>query len=129
VLAYRRAAENIETLGQEASEIWREGKLKQIPGVGAAIAAKIDELLTSGEMAFYDELTAEVPESLLEVLKVSDVGPKRAGLFWRELDVKTVDQLAKAAKAGRLQTLPGIGARTETRILENIRALRRHVDR
>jgi DNA polymerase (family 10) len=125
VLAYRRAAENLETLGQEASEIWREGKLKQIPGVGAAIAAKIDELLSSGELTFYDELTAEVPASLLEVLKVSDIGPKRAGLFWRELDIKTVDQLAKAAKAGRLQTLPGIGARTETRILENIRALRR----
>ena len=51
VLAYRRAAENLETLAQEASELWRAGKLQQIPGVGAAIAAKIDELLSSGELA------------------------------------------------------------------------------
>ncbi len=125
VLAYRRAAENLETLGQEASELWHVGKLEQIPGVGAAIAAKIDELLSSGKLAFYDKLTAEVPASLLEVLKVGDVGPKRAALFWRELDISSVDQLAEAAEVGRLQTLPGIGARTETRILENIRALRR----
>ncbi len=125
VLAYRRAAENLETLAQEASELWQAGKLQQIPGVGAAIAAKIDELLSSGELAFYDELTAEVPASLLEVLKVSDVGPKRAALFWRELDITSVDGLAEAAASGRLQTLPGMGARTEARILENIQALRR----
>jgi DNA polymerase (family 10) len=125
VLAYRRAAENLETFGQEASQLLQEGKLQEIPGVGAAIAAKIDELLSSGELIFYQELTAEVPESLLDVLKVSDVGPKRAALFWRELGVSDVDELAEAAGKGRLQTLPGIAARTEERILKNIEALRR----
>ena len=125
VLAYRRAAENLESLGQEASELWQEGKLTQIPGVGKAIAAKIDELLSSGELAFFEELTADVPASLLEVLKVADVGPKRAALFWRELDITSVDELAEAAAAGRLQTLSGMGVRTESRILENVKALRR----
>ncbi len=125
VLAYRRAAENLETFGQEASELWKDGKLKEIPGVGAAIAAKIDELLSSGELAFYKELTTEVPETLLDVLKVSDVGPKRAALFWRELGIHDVEQLKEAAQSGRLQTLPGIAARTEERILKNIEALKR----
>lgn len=124
VLAYRRAAENLETFPQEASELWREGRLKQIPGVGAAIAAKIDELLSSGELAYYRQLTEEIPESLLDVLKVSDVGPKRAALFWRELGVSDIDELAEAAQSGRLQTLPGIAARTEERILKNIGALK-----
>lgn len=125
VLAYRRAAENLETYGQEASELWQDGKLQEIPGVGAAIAAKIAELLSSGELIFYQELTAEVPETLLDVLKVSDVGPKRAALFWRELGVSDVDELAEAAQKGRLQTLPGIAARTEERILKNIESLKR----
>jgi DNA polymerase (family 10) len=125
VLAYRRAAENLETLGQEARELWQEGKLKQIPGVGDALAAKIDELLSRGELTFYKELTAEVPESLLDVLKVRDIGPKRAALFWRELGISDVGGLEQAARAGRLQTLPGIAKRTEERILKNIEALRR----
>lgn len=125
VLAYRRAAENLETFGQEASELWKDGKLKEIPGVGAAIAAKIDELLTSGELAFYKELTTEVPETLLDMLKVSDIGPKRAALFWRELGIRDVEQLADAAQSGQLQTLPGIAARTEDRILKNIEAMKR----
>jgi DNA polymerase (family 10) len=125
VLAYRRAAENLETFGQEASELWVDGRLKEIPGVGAAIAAKIDELLSSGELAFYQELTAEVPETLLDVLRVSDIGPKRAALFWRGLGIHDVEQLTEAAQSGRLQTLPGIAARTEDRILKNIEAMKR----
>jgi DNA polymerase (family 10) len=125
VLAYRRAAENLETFGQEASELWVDGRLKEIPGVGAAIEAKIDELLSSGELAFYKELTAEVPETLLDVLRVSDIGPKRAALFWRGLGIHDVEQLTEAAQSGRLQTLPGIAARTEDRILKNIEAMKR----
>ncbi|HEY5571742.1 MAG TPA: hypothetical protein VIK64_01900, partial [Anaerolineales bacterium] len=64
VLAYRRAAESLENLGREAAEYWREGELTEIPGVGKAIAEKIDELLTTGKLEFFEELTAQVPASL-----------------------------------------------------------------
>jgi len=61
VLAYRKAAESIGNLGRDINEVWQEGKLQDIPGVGQAIAEKISELLSTGHMPFYDKLTAEVP--------------------------------------------------------------------
>lgn len=126
ILAYARAAEVIGELGREVDEIWRAGELEDIPGVGEAIAAKIEELLETGELAFYNQLVAEVPASLVEVLNVSNVGPKKAALFWRELGVETVDELEQAAEEGRLAELPGMGQRSQQRILEGIDSLRRH---
>ncbi len=123
--AYRRAADALSELGQDVEDLWREGRLREIPGVGEAIAGKIDELLRTGKLEFYERLTREVPESLLEVLQVEDVGPKRAAHFWKELGITTVDELEAAARAGKLRELPGLGERSEARILESIAALRR----
>ena len=80
VNAYRRAAENIREVGRPLSEVRAEGTLRQVPGVGEAIAEKIEELLDTGRLGFYDRLVEEVPESLLELLEVPDMGPKRVGL-------------------------------------------------
>lgn len=125
IVAYERAAETLGTLGRDIGEVWKSGELQELPGVGEAIAAKIDELLSSGELGFYKELTAEVPESLVEVLRVNHVGPKKAALFWRELGVTTVEELEKAAAAGELAQLPGMGQRSQEKILEGIDSLRR----
>ncbi len=125
IRAYQRAAESIRSAGQEIETLWREGKLRQLPGVGEAIAKKIDEILRTGELEYYRRLSEEVPESLLELLQVSDVGPKKAALFWRELGITTLDELERAARAGELQKLPGLGPKSEQKILQGIEALRR----
>jgi DNA polymerase (family 10) len=125
ILAYRRAAESLSSLGEDVNEVWRSERLREIPGVGQAIAAKIDELLSTGKLGFYEKLTAEIPPSLVDVLKVGDVGPKKAARFWKELGITTLAELEKAASDGRLRGLSGMGERSEARILESIRALRR----
>jgi DNA polymerase (family 10) len=129
-LAYRRAAESIRAQARRVEDIWREGNLKDIPGVGDAIAKKIDELLGQGQMSFYEELKQSVPVGLVEILKVGDVGPKKAALFWKELGITDLDALEAAASEGRLSALEGMGAKSEARILEGIRAYRsRQTDR
>jgi len=125
VLAYRRAAESILSLGRDLRGVWKEGGLETIPGVGKAIGAKIDELLRTGKLEFYEELKAEVPATLAEVLRVGDVGPKKAARFWKELGITTLDQLERAARDGRLRGLSGMGEKSEARILASIEALRR----
>lgn len=125
VNAYRRAAETLRDLGQEAEVLWQEGRLKEVPGIGDAIAGKIDELLRTGRLEFYERLKEEVPPELLDLLEIPDVGPKKAALFWKELGITSIDALEAAAREGRLRELPGMGARSEQRILENIEAWKR----
>ena len=125
VLAYRRAAETLRGYGRDLEEVWKAGGLREIPGVGEAIAAKIDELLRSGRLEYFEKLKGEVPETLSDLLQVGDVGPKKAARFWKEMGITTIDQLEEAARAGRLRTLSGMGERSEARILESLEALRR----
>jgi DNA polymerase (family 10) len=125
VLAYRRGAESIKNLGRDINTVWKAGELEQIPGVGKAIAEKLDELLSTGKLGFYEKLKKEIPIGLLDMLKVSDVGPKKAARFWKELGITTIKGLETAAKRGKLRDLPGMGARSEARILESIGALGR----
>ncbi len=124
-LAYRRAAELIRAQSRSVEDIWRDGGLKDIQGVGDAIAKKIDALFSQGEMPFYEELKAEIPVGLVELLKVGDVGPKKAAMFWKEMGITDLDALEKAANEGELRDLEGMGPKSEARILEGIRAFRR----
>jgi DNA polymerase (family 10) len=129
ILAYRKAADNINALGRSVKDIREEGDLKEIPGVGEAIAEKIDELLRTGELAFLEELTKEVPITLADILEVTGVGPKRAALFWRELGITTLAELEEAAEQGALRNLEGMGETSEAKVLEGIRALARRTKR
>lgn len=125
VISYRRAAESIRAQGRRLEELHKEGKLKEIPGVGEAIAAKIEELLSTGKLGFFENLADEVPVGLIDVLKVGGVGPKKASRFWKELGITSLAELEAAARDGRLRDLPGMGKRSESAILENIEALAR----
>ena len=124
-LAYRKAAESLMGLGRDASEYWKEGKLQDIPGVGKAIAEKIDELLTTGKLGFLEKLKAEVPPSLAEWIKVPSLGPKKIGLIYKTLGITTLSELETAARDGKLRDLPGMGAKSESAILEGIASLAR----
>ncbi|HKY53521.1 MAG TPA: PHP domain-containing protein, partial [Anaerolineales bacterium] len=119
-LAYRKAAESLMSLGRDASEYWKEGKLLEIPGVGKAIAEKIDELLSTGKLGFLEKLKAEIPPSLAEMLPVPSLGPKKIAMIWKTLGVASLAELEAAAKEGKLRDLPGMGAKSEAAILEGI---------
>ena len=128
-LAYRKAAESLESLGREAGEYWKEGKLSDIPGVGKAIAEKIDELLSTGKLEFLEKLKKEVPESLATWLQVPSLGPKKIAAIWKALNITALAELESAAKAGKLRDLPGMGAKSETAILDGIASLARRSGR
>lgn len=129
VLAYRKAAESLLNLPRPVAELRKEGDLTEIPGVGKAIAEKIEELLDTGELDFLKRLTDEVPASLAEVLEVPDLGPKKVKLFWEELGITTVEELKAAAEGRKLAELPGMGVKSEQKVLAGIEALSRRSDR
>ena len=122
-LAYRRAAQSILDLGRDIYEVWAEGGLRQIPGVGEALEKKLDELLRTGRLQYYEELQEEIPPGVVSLLAIPEVGPKTARLLWERLGATSIAEVEEAARAGRLRELPGLGARSEQRILEGIRTL------
>lgn len=122
-LAYRRAAQSILDLGRDINEVWAEDGLRSIPGVGEALAKKIDELVRTGRLQYFEELQEEVPAGVVGLLAIPDVGPKTAKLLWERLGAMTVADVEQAARAGKLRELPGLGAKSEQRILDGIRAL------
>jgi DNA polymerase (family X) len=128
VLAYRRAAENIRELSRDLAQIRAEGELTRLPGIGATLAEKIDEMLTTGELTFYKRLAEEVPPTLVEMLRVEGLGPKRVKQFHDQLKVTTLAELARAAQEGKLRDMPGLGAKSEAKIRRSIEALARRGD-
>ncbi len=128
ILAYRKAAESIAALGRDVNQVYAEGKLTDIPGIGTTLAAKIEEMLTTGKLDFYDRLSEDVPPSLVELLRVEGLGPKRVKQIYDVLGVTTLAELTAVAQAGELSKLPRMGTKTETRILAAIDALQRHGD-
>ncbi len=130
VIAFQNAAEAVRTLGQDINAIHAEGKLESIHGVGANLAKAIAELLEKGQVAEYEELKAQVPGGVVEMLHVPDVGPKTARRLWQELEITSVDALREAAEAGKLRGLKGFGTKSEQKILRGIElAARRGDDR
>jgi DNA polymerase (family 10) len=122
--AYRRASENIRSLGRDLSVMVEEGSLGSIEGVGKAIAEKITELVTTGRLEYYDRLVEKVPTGLLDMLEVPELGPKRVRAIWEKLGVRDLDGLEEAARKNRLRELEGFGAKTEARILSGLESLR-----
>ncbi|MGD2104039.1 MAG: helix-hairpin-helix domain-containing protein, partial [Anaerolineae bacterium] len=129
VMAYRRAAENVAALGRPLEEMWREGDLKSIPGIGDTLASKIDELMQTGSLQAYRELQSQVPEGVVDMLEIPGVGPKSAARFWKELGITSIEGLDRAADAGRLRELHGFGAKSEENVLEGIAFLKRRTGR
>jgi len=129
VLAYRNAGESLRDLPRDLRAIAAEGKLTEIPNIGDTLAAKITEMLETGQLQFYEKLAKEVPSSLVQVLRINGVGPKKAKLFWQELGITDVTALEAAARAGKLRDLSGMGAKSEQKIIEGIESLKRYTGR
>lgn len=130
VVSYQRAARAVEHTGTEVSQMVLDGEdLTQIPSVGKAIARKITQLVTEGRMDFYENLRAEFPDGILDVMRVPGVGPKSANRLWKELDVTSVEDLERAAADGRLASLDRMGPKKAENILKEIAAARTKEDR
>ncbi|MDY7225078.1 DNA polymerase/3'-5' exonuclease PolX [Hyalangium rubrum] len=120
VRAYDTAADRILGMTQDLGALVREGRLQELPGIGQGLAEKISELVSTGKLGFHEELKAEFPPGLLEMLQLPDMGPKKAMALWRELQVGSVADLERACREGRVRALKGFGAKSEAKILEGI---------
>lgn len=127
--AYRKAARSIESLSEDVVEVRKQGKLREISGVGEAIEKKIEEILDTGQLAYLNELKEQYPAGLLQVMSVPDVGPKTAVRLYKELKVTSVQDLKKAALEHRIRGLKGFGERSEEGILHGIELLERRSGR
>ena len=125
VRAYQRAARTIERLPTELDQMLREEKdLRDLPGIGKAIADKIRELVDTGSLGYLERLMAEFPEGILELMRIPGLGPKTTARVWKELGVTTVPELERALEDGRLAALPRMGEKTAENILRHIQLAR-----
>jgi DNA polymerase (family X) len=121
--AYEKAAAAVESLDEPVAELYRRGgekAIEQIPGVGKSIAEKIVAILETGSCPYHQELRAQVPVDITGLTAVEGLGPKMIKVLYQELGVKTVEDLEKAARAGRIRTLPHFGEKSEQKILKSI---------
>src|SRR3954470_13529507 len=122
VRAYRNGARTIREFHEPLAGLAAAGKerLKQIQGIGDDLAAKIIQLVTTGSLPMLEELKAQVPESVLALIRIPGVGPKKAALLHKELGIKTLADLKAACEALQVQKLKGFGEKTQQAILQGI---------
>ncbi|HDZ54198.1 MAG TPA: DNA polymerase/3'-5' exonuclease PolX [Candidatus Nealsonbacteria bacterium] len=126
--AYRRAAIALETLEEDAAQIYKKGgqkALKEIPGVGKGIAGGIEEYLKTGKIRSYESLKKKTPVNMEELTRVEGMGPRKVKILYQKLDIKNLKDLEKAAKAHKIASLFGFGEKTERNILEGIAFVKR----
>jgi DNA polymerase (family 10) len=129
IRAYQKASQTIEALGEDIEAVAARGELASLPGIGKDLAAKIEEILSSGRLAALEDMRQKVPSGLLEILAVPGLGPKMAKRLYDELGIRGLDDLERAAREGKLQTLSGIRAKTEAKILHGIDLFRKGRER
>jgi DNA polymerase (family 10) len=119
IRAYRNAAETIVHTPGRIADLTPQERLA-IPGIGKDLAAKIAEAIETGTIAYHQNLLQEFPPTVLDLLHVQGIGPKTVALLYRELGIRTLDDLQRAAAEGRLRGLKGMGARKEQQILRSL---------
>jgi len=118
IRAYRQAARAIGRLPSEVERMVRdEEDLQDIPGIGDAIAAKIEDLVKTGHVKVHDELKAQFPQGVLDILNIPGVGPRTAMRFYVELGVKSVAELERAIREGRVASMQRMGEKAAQKIL------------
>jgi DNA polymerase (family X) len=123
VRAYRAAARQLAGMAVPIADLAAKGTdLTEIPTIGADLAAKIHEILSTGTCRTLDSLRKQIPATVPDLLKIPGLGPKRVRTLYHELDIQSVEQLARAAQDGRIRAISGFGAKTEQAILEAVAA-------
>ncbi len=124
--AYYDAARVLESSGQDLGELVESGELGKLKGIGKSLARKITELYRTGQMEYYNELKASLPEELLEMLRIPGLGPRKVGTIHRALGVTSIADLKKACLENAVANLPGFGEKTQARILEAIKVMEKY---
>ncbi|MEF8848273.1 MAG: DNA polymerase/3'-5' exonuclease PolX [Candidatus Thermoplasmatota archaeon] len=127
--AYRKAAQNIESLGEDIEELSKKNELEDIPGIGKSIAEKIREYLKTGKVKKLEELKENTPIDIERLTAVETLGPKKIKKLYDELKIKNLDDLENAAKKNKIRKLEGFGEKTEENILKNIEFARKEKNR
>ena len=120
VLAYRRAATRVRETGGPVAQLALDGKAKELPGIGATIQDKIVQIVDKGEIEALTKRRKTIPPEVVDFLQIPGLGPKTVRKIWQELGVTTLADLKAAARAQRLRTLPGLGARLEENVLKAV---------
>lgn len=125
--AYRRAARSIDAMQEDAAEVYKRSGLKgleEIPGVGEALAKKIEQYIKEGRIKEYEKLQKTIPKPVVEMMKIPGMGPKRAKILYKKLNIKSIKELAEAAEHHKLQKIRSFKQKTEENILKGIKILR-----
>ncbi len=128
IRAYRNAVDIVGHAAEQVSGL-DEAALRAWNGIGKDLAGRIRDIALTGDCAIRQELLAEFPSTLLDVMRLQGVGPKTVAVLYRELRIKSLDDLSAAAKAGRIRSLKGMGAKKEQLILQAIEERQRHAGR
>jgi len=118
VLAYRRAATRMRETSGSIAQLALDGRAKELQGIGKTIEEKIVQIVEQGEIEALTKRRSTIPPEVVQFMRLPGLGPKTAARIWRELGISTLDELKAAAEAERLRALPGLGAKSEEKILK-----------
>jgi DNA polymerase (family 10) len=127
--AYVNAARAIEALAEPLEKVVAENRLGQVKGLGESLQKKVTELVTTGKLAYYDELKASIPPGLVEMLQIPTLGPKKIQVLHQKLGISSIDELEQACLAGKVAALDGFGEKTQQNLLEGIARRRTYAAR
>ena len=128
IRAYRNAADIVGHMAERVADL-TDAEVRELPGIGKDLTAKIRELVDTGALLYYDELRQEFPPSILDMLRLQGVGPKTVAVLHAELGIETLEDLETAATEGRLRTLKGMGRKKEELLLRSLAEHRKRLGR
>ncbi|MFW6196449.1 MAG: DNA polymerase/3'-5' exonuclease PolX [Thermoplasmatota archaeon] len=118
--AYRKAARNIDSLKDDLNDYYEEDNIRDIEGVGKAMESKIKEIIETGSLEYLEDLREELPAGLVDVMRVPDIGPKKAKKLYDEIGVEDLDSLKEKAESGKIKDIKGFGEKTEKKVIRGI---------
>ena len=126
IRAYNQAARTVSGLTASVSALAASGEIAKIKGIGKTMAAHVVELVDTGELAYLKELKDSIPEGLLEILKISGLGPKKVKALHDQLGVESIGELEYACQENRLIALKGFGPKSQANVLKGIENLKKY---
>ena len=132
IRSYENAAASVEHATEEVKDLWEEGKLKELPGVGSAIESHLKEFFEKGRVKHFEEVKKDLPRSMFSLLEIPGIGAKTAYQLAKSLGLRedhAAPDLLKAAKEGKIRDLPGFGEASEQSIIENLEKIRKSDNR
>ena len=120
IRAYKNGSEIIENYGEDIVQIAHDGKLNELKGIGKALASKIEEIVKTGKLSYFDELKSEFPDSFFELFEIANLGPKKIKKLYEELQIDSIDKLEECSNNGEISKVSGFGKKSADSIIESI---------